>query len=111
MLSASVLIVLVSAWAIARTLPRNTRLLRSGIMLGERTSRDVGYLSAAVRPELVGQTGFALTDLRPTGTGRFGAERIDVVAEEGWVPSGTAIEIVRSEGYRHVVRAVGVPAE
>lgn len=110
-LSASVLIVLVSAWALVRTLPKNTRMLRSGIMLGEDTGRDVGYISAAVRSELVGQKGVALTDLRPAGVGRFGTERLDVVAEEGWLTSGTAIEVVRAEGYRHVVRAVGVPAE
>lgn len=109
--SASVLIILVSTWVIARTLPKNRRLLRSGIMLGEDTGRDVGYLSAVVRSDLVGQKGVALTDLRPAGVGRFGAERIDVVAEEGWLTSGTPIEVVRAEGYRHVVRAVGVPAE
>ena len=110
-LSASVLIVLVSAWALVRTLPKNTRMLRSGIMLGEDAGRDVGYISAAVRSELVGQKGVALTDLRPAGVGRFGTERLDVVAEEGWLTSGTPIEVVRAEGYRHVVRAVGVPAE
>ena len=110
-LSASVLIILVSAWAIARTLPRNTRLLRSGIMLGERMDREIGYISAAGRSELVGQRGVALTDLRPAGVGRFGDERVDVVAEEGWLESGTAIQVVRAEGYRNVVRAAGVPAE
>ena len=110
-LSASVLIVLVSAWALARTLPKNTRLVRSGIMLGEDTGRDIGYISAAVRSELVGTRGVALTDLRPAGVARFGDERVDVVAEEGWLASGTPIEVVRAEGYRHVVRAAGVPAE
>jgi membrane-bound serine protease (ClpP class) len=104
-LSASMLIVLVSAWAIMRTLPKNMRLYRSGILLGEVTGRDTGYLSAVVRGELVGMRGVAVTDLRPAGVGRFGSERIDIVAEEGWLTSGTPIEIVRSEGYRHVVRA------
>lgn len=107
-LSASVLIVLVSAWALIRTLPSNARLRRSGIMLGEDTGRDVGYRSAAVRGELVGKQGTALTDLRPAGVGRFDQERVDVVAEEGWLSAGTPIEVVRAEGYRHVVRGVGV---
>lgn len=104
-LSASVLIVLVSAWALIRTLPSNTRLRRSGILLGEDTGRDVGYLSAEVRAELVGTRGVAATDLRPAGVGKFGDERIDVVAEEGWLAAGTPIEIIRAEGYRHLVRA------
>jgi membrane-bound serine protease (ClpP class) len=105
-LSASILLMLVSAWVLVRTLPRNSRLKRSGILLGEDTGRDVGYLSARVRSELVGKTGVALTDLRPAGTGRFDDERVDIVAEEGWLEAGTPIRITRSEGYRHVVRAL-----
>ncbi len=108
-LAASVLIVVVSAWALIRNLPRNTRLRRSGIMLGEDTGRDVGYLSAAVRGDLVGKQGTALTDLRPAGVGRFGQERGDVVAEEGWLAEGTPIEVVRAEGYRHLVRKTEAP--
>jgi membrane-bound serine protease (ClpP class) len=103
-LSASMLIVLVSGWAIMRTLPKNMRLYRSGILLGEVTGRD--YRSAPVRSELVGRRGTAVTDLRPAGVGRFDDERVDIVAEEGWLTAGTPIQIVRAEGYRHVVRAV-----
>jgi membrane-bound serine protease (ClpP class) len=105
-LSASVLLMLVSAWVLVRTLPRNSRLKRSGILLGEDTGRDVGYLSARVRSELVGKDGVAITDLRPAGVGRFDEERVDIVAEEGWLEAGTPIRITRSEGYRHVVRAL-----
>jgi membrane-bound serine protease (ClpP class) len=105
-LSASMLIVLVSGWAILRSLPKNMRLYRSGILLGEVTGRETGYLSSAVRGELVGRRGVAITDLRPAGVGRFEEERIDIVAEEGWLTAGTPIQIVRAEGYRHVVRAV-----
>lgn len=111
-LSASVLLVLVSAWTLIRTLPRNSRLRRSGILLGEDTGRDVGYLSASVRSDLDGQRGTAVTDLRPAGVGRFGGERVDVVAEEGWLAAGTPIEVVRAEGYRHLVRGVAeIPAD
>ena len=105
-LSAALLIMLVSAWALLRTLPSNRRLIRSGILLGADTGRDVGYTSAAVREELVGKRGVAVTDLRPAGVGKFDDERIDIVAEEGWLTVGTPIEIMRAEGYRHVVRAV-----
>jgi membrane-bound serine protease (ClpP class) len=105
-LSVSMVLVLVTGWAIVRTLPNNMRLRRSGIMLGEVTGRDTGYLSSAVRSELVGRRGVAVTDLRPAGVGRFDGERVDIVAEEGWLTTGTVIEIVRAEGYRHVVRAV-----
>ena len=48
-----------------------------------------------------------MTDLRPAGTAQFGDERLDVVAETGWISAGTPVQIVRSEGYRHVVREEG----
>jgi membrane-bound serine protease (ClpP class) len=57
-------------------------------------------------PELVGLDGTALTDLRPSGTARIGEERIDVVTEGEYVAQGSRVQVIRSEGYRHVVRAV-----
>ena len=104
--SLSVLVVVLVAWALLRRLPRSRRFSASGIMLDESTSREAGYLSAAVRPELIGTTGVAMTDLRPAGAARFGKERLDVVADANWISAGTTVRIVRSEGYRHVVEAV-----
>ncbi len=103
-LSTTVIVVAVAGWALLRHLPASRRLLRSGIFLGDTMKKEQGYLSSAVRPELIGMTGVAATDLHPAGVGRFGEERLDVVAEEGWIEAGTAIEVVRAEGYRHVVR-------
>jgi len=103
-LSTTILLVLVSAWAMIRTLPRSSRLAKSGIFLLQRTERSTGYESSHARAELVGRVGTAVTDLRPSGTGLFGDERIDVVAESGWIEDGTPIRIVSAEGYRHVVR-------
>lgn len=104
--SLSVLVVILVAWALLRRLPRSRRFSASGIMLGESTSREAGYLSAAVRPELIGSTGVAVTDLRPAGAARFGKERLDVVADANWISEGTPVRIVRSDGYRHVVEPV-----
>lgn len=103
-LSATVMVFLVTAWALLRNLARSVRLARSGILLDTEESRETGYLSAAPRRDLVGTTGVALTDLRPSGTGVFGEERVDVVSESEWIEAGTPIRVVLSEGYRHVVR-------
>lgn len=105
-LSTTILILLVSGWAILRSLPGNSRLSRSGIFLQDRTDRAIGYESSHRRDELVGRVGKALTDLRPAGTGVFEDERIDVVSESEWIQAGTPIKVVSAEGYRHVVRAV-----
>ena len=66
-----------------------------------------------MRADLIGHAGVAGTDLRPSGVGIFGDERIDVVSEGPWIEAGKAIEIIQSEGYRHVVREMvaGTKAE
>jgi membrane-bound serine protease (ClpP class) len=98
------IVVILIGWALLRHLPRSGRFARSGLLLGESTSREGGYSSATVRPELVGASGVAVTDLRPSGTVRIGDERLDVVAESDFIQAGTPVRVVRAEGYRHVVR-------
>jgi len=109
-LSTTVLLIVVSAWAMIRSLPGSSRLAKSGIFLLQRTGRAIGYESAESRVDLVGVTGKAITDLRPSGTALFGEERIDVVSESEWITEGTPIRIISAEGYRHVVRPVGEEA-
>jgi membrane-bound serine protease (ClpP class) len=109
-LAAAVLLILVSSWALIRHLPQNRRLTRLGIFLGTATDRETGYTSAIRRSDLPGRTGHALTDLRPSGTGLFGDERVDVVADSEWIEAGSPIRIMSSEGYRHVVRRADPPA-
>lgn len=103
-LSTTIVLIVVTAWTMIRSLPRSSRLAKSGIFLLQRTERDTGYESSHARSELVGAVGTAVTDLRPSGTGLFGDERIDVVSESSWITEGTPIRILSAEGYRHVVR-------
>ncbi len=105
-LSTTVLLIAVTAWAMIRSLPGSARLAKSGIFLLQSTDREVGYESAHPRTDLVGVVGKAITDLRPSGTGLFADERIDVVSESEWITEGTPIRIVSAEGYRHIVRPV-----
>lgn len=105
-LTTTILLILVSAWVVIRSLPGNSRLARSGVFLLTRTDRDVGYESAPHRIDLVGREGSAITDLRPSGTALIGDERVDVVSESEWIPAGTPVRVVSAEGYRHVVRPV-----
>ena len=78
----------------------------SGLLLKGAGSRQEGFTTAPSRPALVGRDGTAITDLRPSGTARIGEERVDVITEGEYVPQGSRVEVVRSEGYRHVVRKV-----
>lgn len=103
-LSVTGIVLMVGAWALIRSLPHSARLGRSGVFLHDELKRETGYLSAPERRELIGAVGVAATDLRPAGAGVFGDERLDVVAEAGFILAGTPISIVSSEGYRLVVR-------
>jgi membrane-bound serine protease (ClpP class) len=105
-LSTTIVLIAVSAWVMIRSLPRSTRLARSGVLLLDREDRALGYESSESRHDLVGVVGTAITDLRPAGTALFGDERIDVVSESAWITEGTPVKVVQAEGYRHVVRAV-----
>ncbi len=111
-LAATLAMVLASTWMLVRRMPANRRLTRLGIFLGESTDRETGYTSAIRRTDLKGAVGTAVTDLRPAGTGLFGDERVDVVADSEWIEAGSPIRILSSEGYRHVVRRAepGAPA-
>ncbi len=105
-LSATALLVVLTSWVFLRSIIRNRRLSRSGIVLPESTDREDGYTSADLRPELVGAVGVAITALRPSGVGLFADERLDIVSESEWIEEGTRVRVVSAEGYRHIVRAV-----
>ncbi len=101
---AAMIITAVFAYAFLRHLRWSRRL--GGLFLRQATAKEAGYISGDVRSDLVGQQGTAATTLRPAGVGMFGDERIDVVTEGPWIEAGRSIQILRSEGYRHVVREV-----
>ncbi|QHA92639.1 nodulation protein NfeD [Bacillus sp. N1-1] len=75
------------------------------IILSDSTNTELGYVSNATRNELIGMEGEAVTPLRPSGIADFGDERMDVVTEGGYLPAGTEVKIVKTNGSRVVVRA------
>jgi membrane-bound serine protease (ClpP class) len=58
------------------------------------------------KPELLHVTGTTLTDLRPSGVANLAGQRVDVVAETGFIERGVAVKVVAVEGSRVVVRVV-----
>jgi membrane-bound serine protease (ClpP class) len=103
-LGASLVITVAVAYAWLRHLPTSGRF--SGLFLRHSAAQSEGYVSALPRPDLVGQDGVAVTDLRPAGLAQIGAERVDVVTEGEYVSQGTPVRVLRSEGYRHIVRGI-----
>ena len=105
--SLTLAIIVITSWVLLRRLPRSRHIARSGLLLKDATDREHGFESARRRVDLVGSEGVALTDLRPAGTGLFGEERVDVVADSEFISEGDAIRVLSAEGYRCVVRPVG----
>jgi membrane-bound serine protease (ClpP class) len=55
---------------------------------------------------LAGKRGIATSDLRPSGYATVENRRVDVVTEGGMIDKGMAVEVVRVEGSRVVVKAL-----
>ena len=88
--------------AVFRSLPVGRRL--DGLLLEDTQPSWDGYISAAPRSELVGRTGTAATELRPSGVADIEGERVDVTTDGEWLPAGTAIKVIKAEAMRVVVR-------
>ena len=60
---------------------------------------------------LMGAQGVVVTDLRPTGTARFGDAVIEVVSTEEYVPAGTDVEVVEENTNVRRVRPISAEDE
>lgn len=103
-LGASLVITAAVVYAWLRHIPNSNRF--AGLFLRGGMAQSEGYISAPQRADLIGQEGVAVTDLRPAGTAAIAGERVDVVTEGEYVQQGSTVRVLRSEGYRHVVRAL-----
>jgi membrane-bound serine protease (ClpP class) len=101
-LATSIGIVGAAIYLVVRNLPTSDRW--RGIFLKAASSADEGYVSGELRDDLLGRVGVAVTDLHPGGTVQLDDERLDVVTEGDFVKRGTHVRIIRSEGYRLVVK-------
>jgi membrane-bound serine protease (ClpP class) len=60
--------------------------------------------TAGEHRSLVGETGEALTPLRPSGTARLGGKRVDVTAVGEFLEQGAPLVVVAADGLRVAVR-------
>ncbi|SDL21509.1 NfeD family protein [Lacicoccus qingdaonensis] len=76
------------------------------LILNEATDTESGYTSFDDRSHLVGETAITVTPLRPSGTIRYGEERIDAVAEGSFITADKKVKVIHVEGTRVVVRPI-----
>ena len=100
----SVLATAVLGYAAFRVLP-SSRFGRGLILSTAIDARSTDDTDADLGA-LVGQVGTADSDLRPSGKVMVGGRRVEAVAERGYIARGTAISVVRREGFHVVVAAV-----
>lgn len=90
----------------------NSRLA-SAFRLSTRLATPSGpstVYSASDHVGLTGAIGVATSDLRPAGVARFGNDRVDVVSEGEFIPVGSTIKVLRTEGNRVTVRVEDPPS-
>ncbi|MEZ6139777.1 MAG: NfeD family protein [Zavarzinella sp.] len=87
------------------SVPYANRLMLSSP--ADAADNDVPYLPGNEQAlSLLGQTGAAVSMLRPAGTAKFGDAFVDVVTEGDFIDPGTPIQVVEVEGNRIVVKRV-----
>lgn len=78
--------------------------LKSPIVLKEEQTRTEGYLSSEDLNYLLGRTGAAVTDLRPSGVADFDGVSFDVITEGTYITKGTSLIIFKVQGSKLIVR-------
>ena len=101
MLAVNVVLFPLSLWAMFHFLKRSPMIHNVEIDAGSQDAPDARPLT-----HLLGQSGKAITPLRPSGAAMIGAERIDVVTEGKFVDANTAVKVIHVEGSRVVVEPV-----
>jgi membrane-bound ClpP family serine protease len=100
------LVVLPATAAFALSLWSRSPLARR-VFLKPPTPDEIGVSHADHHLEhLVGQIGRALTPLRPSGHIEIEGRRVDGLAEEGFLPSGALVRVIRIRSGQLVVRGL-----
>lgn len=105
----SALLSVVSGFLVMKFLP-HICITRKMFVLEPPTPTAAKPAAPDVMSVKAGDVGKADTPLRPSGMVMFGIERVDVVSEGEFVKKGTAVEVVRVEGHKVVVRTCSTPS-
>ena len=102
MLGTSLIAAIIATIILFRFVERSPMWAR--VKLATTQNAEMGWVASSIDRNLVGHRGVAATDLRPAGAATFDGQRYDVVSEAEYIDRGDAIEVLKHEGYRIVVR-------
>ncbi|MCH9649187.1 MAG: ATP-dependent Clp protease proteolytic subunit [Deltaproteobacteria bacterium] len=105
----STALALVVLMLMMRFLPREDTGPGGRLILGNRLAAGTGSTPVDQGPagsveDLAGQEGVALTPLRPAGKVRIAHQRLEAETEGGFVDTGQAVRVLRTEAGRVIVR-------
>nr|WP_300002191.1 NfeD family protein [Tissierella sp.] len=82
-----------------------SKLLDGFILTGEDKKQEV-YIGSRSKGYYLKKIGVTVTELRPSGFINIEGERIDALSDEGFIASGSSIEVIRVEGSKIFVRRI-----
>jgi len=100
-LASSFVMSFIVIFILSKFLPKTNMFKK--LVLNTNISSHSGYTSKPDVPSLVGKTGKAFTDLRPSGTAIIKNKRVDVVTEGEYINRGAKIIVRKIEGSRVIV--------
>ena len=74
------------------------------LILPDEQKKEHGYISSSDLDYLLGKTGVAVTDLRPTGSVDIDGVKFDVISEGEYISKGTNVEIFKVSGVKLLVK-------
>jgi membrane-bound serine protease (ClpP class) len=95
----------VAIWVLSRYLPRTP--LYAAMVSGTASGVESVKAQEQQHSALIGQTGTALSPLRPGGKAQFGDQILDVMSQGDLIPKGARVKIISFSGTEAVVEAVG----
>ncbi len=101
----SMILAFVLVLPVVKFLPKS-KAFRKLILETEEKTQDGFRSSPEDYAQYLGQTGKAISTLRPAGIGIFDHKRLDVVAEGEFIEKDSPIKVVKVEGYKILVRKV-----
>ncbi len=99
-------IVLIAAMLVISILLFNSQKIKSPIKLDTDLPGKNVFIDEEDMEFLVGRTGSALTDLRPSGKGEFEGVKLDIVSSNNYIKKGSALVISEIRNHRIIVEEV-----
>lgn len=100
----SIFLSMISGFVLMKYLPKFF-VTRKFLVLEPPSSEDSPKRVPVAPAVSVGDVGEAVSTLRPIGTAVFGARRVEVISEGEFLKKGQAVEVVRVEAQKVVVKS------